>query len=119
MKLGILFVNAFIIHCLRGIMFDTESSHRSSDTKEFLRILRHEIQQAQRPANEIILDDEDVMRILKISKRKLQYLKAGLIIPHHRPDEGTRTYYLLSDILGWLNKSRIESISNNLKTKFK
>ena len=46
------------------------------ELKEFFYLIRYEIQQAQRPADEIILDDEDVMRHLKISKRKLQYLKA-------------------------------------------
>lgn len=86
---------------------------RYSDLKEFVRILQYEVQQAQRPANEVILDDERVMKMLNISKRKLQYMKSGLEIPFHTPGNGNRTYYLLSDVLDWLKKGRIESISNS------
>jgi hypothetical protein len=87
------------------------------ELKEFILILRHEIQQAQRPANEILLDDNDVMKMLKISKRKLQYLKSGGSIPYHTPAGGVRTYFLLSDILEWVKISRTESLNNNLKFK--
>lgn len=85
------------------------------ELKELVSIIRQEIQQAQRPAEEVVLDDQDVMKMLKISKRKLQYLKAGLQIPFHTPAGGSRTYYLLSDILNWLKESRTESISNTRK----
>lgn len=86
--------------------------------QEFLHTLRYEIQQAQRPACETILDDEDAMRTLKFSKRKLQTLKSERIIPYHylEPD-GVRTYYLLSDILQMLKENRIESISNDKRIK--
>lgn len=81
-------------------------------------MLRYEIQRIQRPADEIILDDEDVMRRLKISKRKLQYLKADRIIPFHTLEpSSSRTYYFLSDILDLLKENRIEGISNTLKIK--
>ncbi len=85
------------------------------ELKEFILILRHEVQQAQRPADEIILDDNDVLKMLKISKRKLQYMKSDGSIPFHTPTGGVRTYYLLSDILEWVKNSRTESISNNRK----
>ena len=75
-------------------------------------------QQAQRPADEIILDDEDVMRHLKISKRKLQYLKADKVIPIHFFEPGSpRTYYLLSDILQIFKENRVESITNEKRIK--
>ena len=91
--------------------------NRYPELKEFVHILKYEVQQAQRPADEIILDDNDVMHLLKISKRKLQYMKAELTIPFHTPPGGVRTYYLLSDVLAWLKQSRTESISNNLTIK--
>lgn len=88
------------------------------ELREFFHLIRYEIQQAQRPADEIILDDEDVMRQLKISKRKLQYLKADNIIPiHYLEPDGPRTYYLLSDILQILKENRIESITNSKRIK--
>lgn len=88
------------------------------ELKEFFYLIRYEIQQAQRPAEEIILGDEDVMRHLKISKRKLQYLKADGYIPFHffTPD-GPRTYYLLSDILQILKENRIESVTCTKRIK--
>jgi hypothetical protein len=91
------------------------NNFKTAEFKEFLRLVRKEIQDAQRPASEIILDDEDVMRLLKISKRKLQYLKANSEIPYYHPRPGNRTYYKLSDILNWLNQSRVESLGNNRK----
>lgn len=88
------------------------------ELKEFFYLFRHEIQHVQRPADEIILDDEDVMKHLKISKRKLQYLKADNIIPYHFFEPGgPRTYYLLSDILQILKENRIESVSNKKRIK--
>ena len=87
--------------------------------KEILHLLRHELSKIQRPANEIILDDEDVMRFLKISKRNLQYLKADRTIPyHHFGHNSPRTYYLLSDILDILKENRIESIPNYMRIKY-
>lgn len=83
---------------------------RYPDLKEFVKILRHEIQQAQRKAEEIILDDEKVMQLLNISKRKLQYLKASGEFPYHIPGSGNRSYYLLSDILEWIKNGRLESL---------
>jgi hypothetical protein len=87
------------------------------ELKDFFYLFRKELQQAQRPADEIILDDEDVMRMLKISKRKLQYLKADCSIPYHTFDSSPRTYYLLSDILEQLKENRVESITNNKRIK--
>ena len=85
------------------------------ELKELLYLLRHEIQLAQRPAEQVILDDQDVMRILKVSKRKLQYLKADGTIPFHKLECGSpRSYYLLSDILDILKKNRVESIKPKL-----
>lgn len=90
---------------------------RYTELQEFVRILRHEVQQAQRPANEIILNDQDVMKMLTISKRKLQYLKSNGEIPYHLPGTGGRSYYLLSDILEWLEKSRVDNLESQLKIR--
>lgn len=86
--------------------------NRYPDLKELIYIFRYEIQKAQRAANEVILYDQDVMKLLHISKRKLDYLKAGRVIPYSQPQPHSSCYYLLSDILDWLNKSRVESFSN-------
>ena len=85
---------------------------RNPELKDLIYIFRHEVQQAQRPANEIILDDEGVMSTLNICKRKLQYLISQKKIPTHKFDpDSPRRYYLLSDLLDILKKNRTEAIT--------
>ena len=99
-------------------MFQDKLFSKYPELKELLSQFRHELQNAQRPAEEVVLDDEAVMKMLNISKRKLQYLKADRIIPFHTIDAGSpRTYYILSDILELLKENRIDSISNNTRIK--
>ena len=84
---------------------------RHSELKELLKTFRHEVMKLQRPATEVVMDDEDVMALLKISKRKLQYsISDGLIPFHHLPDS-PRRYYLLQDILDLLKENRTEAIT--------
>jgi hypothetical protein len=85
--------------------------NRYPELKELVCIIRDEVQRHQRPANETILHDEDVQKILGISKRKLEYMKANREIPYINPPM-QRDYFILSDILEWLSNSRIESISS-------
>lgn len=75
-------------------------------------LIQYEISQAQRPANEVVLSDADVMRILKISKRTLSDLKARREIPYSQKRKGTPARFLLSDVLEFVNRDRIESIYN-------
>jgi hypothetical protein len=89
--------------------------HRYPELKEFIRLMRQEVQNCQRPASEIILTDQDVMRMLRISKRKLDYMKANREIPYHQPKAHSSCYYLLGDLLNWLKKNRVESIYNERK----
>ena len=91
--------------------------NRYPDLREFVKILRQEIQQAQRKPEEIIMDDDMVMKMLNISKRKLQYLKSSREITYHIPGKGIRTYYLLSDILEWIKKGRVENLPEKIKIK--
>ena len=56
--------------------------NRYPELKELISLFRYEIQNAQRPADEVILNDQDVMRILKISKRKLADMKSKREIPY-------------------------------------
>lgn len=83
--------------------------------KELIGIFRYEVQQAQRPANQVVLNDEDVLKMLKISKRKLQSMRSDNLIPFSRPIPKSACYYLLSDILEWLKKSRVEAVNLRIK----
>jgi len=86
--------------------------NRYPELKEFILIIRHEIQEAQRPAVEVILVDEDVIRMLKISKRTLNYKKANREIPFHQPKPRSSYYFVLADILQWIKNARVESFAN-------
>jgi len=88
---------------------------RYPELKDFFIQIRQEIQNVQRPANEVILTDQDVMKMLRVSERKLDYMKARKTIPFSQPIPRSSCYYLLSDILKWLEKSRSESMDNDLK----
>lgn len=81
------------------------------ELKELVNIIRDEVQRHQRPACETILYDEDMIKLLGVSKRKLEYMKAGREIPYINPPM-QRDYFILADILAWLNQYRVESIYN-------
>ena len=84
--------------------------NRHPEIKELLELFKHEVRQAQRPADEVLLSDEEVMKMLGISKRTLQYIKSERTIPF--TILRSRSYFYLSDILNTLQENRIESISN-------
>ncbi len=85
---------------------NTDPLVRYPQLRELLNLFRSEFQKAQLPPDRTILDDEDVMRTLKISKRRLQYMKSEGTIAFHLI--GKRSYYLLSDILKLLKENRQE-----------
>jgi hypothetical protein len=85
--------------------------NRYPELKELIKIIRDEVQRHQRPACETVLYDEDVQKLLGISKRKLEYMKAGRELPFYNPPM-QRDYFILSDLLQWLQKHRVESIEN-------
>jgi hypothetical protein len=88
--------------------------NRHPELRELVKIIRDEVQRHQRPANETILFDEDLMKILGVSKRKIEYMKANREIPYRNPPM-QRDYYILAEILEWLDKYRVESISSQRK----
>ena len=88
--------------------------NRHPELKELVNIIRDEVQRHQRPASETILYDEDMMKLLGISKRKLEYMKADREIPYIDPPM-QRDYFILSDVLAWLNQYRVESVSSERK----
>lgn len=56
------------------------------------------IEKINRPAEEVILDDLDVQKLLKVSRRTLlNYRKSGLL-PYHQINKG-KIFYILSEII--------------------
>jgi hypothetical protein len=77
--------------------------------------IRKELYKCQRPADEIILTEPDVLKLLGISKRTLAYIKERREISFSKPHSHSSCYFFLSDILDWLKESRLESIANMRK----
>jgi|GEM_PF-6972023 len=88
---------------------------RWPELKEFLADIDERVYKALRPAEEVILDEVDLCRILKISKRHSAKLRAERSITYHK--SGGKLYYKLSDVLQYATANRIPAISENLKIK--
>ena len=87
--------------------------------EEIIRQIRFEISQAQRPAEEIILDDIELCNQLKISKRKSASMRDEREITYHQKTKHGKVYYKLSDVLEYINRFRIEANSNQFKSRIK
>lgn len=81
---------------------DKENKYwRTPELKELLLDIRHEISQLTRPAHEIILDEADAMKYLKVSRRTLANWRLYNILKSRKI--GGKIYYTLQDILDCLN----------------
>ena len=90
----------------RRISFSNRTKNDPT-TQEIVQIVRGKMLQSHRPAHETFLDGVDVIRMLQISRRKLQYFKSrGTIVQYKCGPKGRRTYYLLSNILDILKRNR-------------
>jgi hypothetical protein len=82
---------------------------------ELIKVFRYEVQQAQRPATEWIIDDIDLQKLLKVSKRTTaNYRAQGLITYSHI---GGKVVYLYSDVLDAINRNKIAAIQEQIRFK--
>ncbi len=91
-------------------MRSTEEFKKPLSKDDILQIVKGEILNRQRPAEEIILDDVDLCRLLKISKRHSANLRAKRLITYYK--SGGRIHYLLSNVLAYLKRHEIKSIDS-------
>ena len=89
----------------------------SSEVQEILHLIKNEILKAQRPSEQIILDDVDLQNFLKCSRRKTAELREKGSITYMKP-EG-RVYYKLSDVLKYLERGEVEAIADRVERRFK
>lgn len=73
--------------------------------EEAIEQLKQLVKESQRPANETLLDDNDVMGLLRICKRTLASLRAEGIIPYSKL--GKKIIYTLADILAVVDKNKV------------
>lgn len=92
-----------------------EAFRKNLTAQEIKEIFRYELLEAKRPAEELILNDADLCKMLKISKRTSASWRASGVLPYHKV--GGIVFYLYSDVLEMLRSNRIESFQNNLNIK--
>lgn len=85
--------------------------NRWPELADFLKDVEDRVNKALRPANEVILDDLELQRILYISKRTSASLREQRLIPFHK-SQG-KIYYLLSDVLEYIKRNRVEAASQD------
>jgi hypothetical protein len=83
---------------------------RWPELADFLKDIDNRVNKALRPPNETILDDVELQRMLFISKRTSATLREQRLIPFHK--SAGKIYYLLSDVLEYLRKHRVEANVN-------
>ena len=76
-----------------------------------LKDVKQIIRDAGKPPEHVILDDEDLRNLLKISKRTTAYWRERGEITFSKL--GGRVYYKLSDILELIRKNEVPAIKAN------
>lgn len=84
--------------------------------EEITRQIKYEISQAQRPPDQIILDDIDLCKMLKICKRTAAMLRSTKQIAYHKCG---KNFYKLSDVLDYIDRNRVEPDIPQIKSCIK
>jgi hypothetical protein len=82
---------------------------------QLILAIRYEMENAQRPANECLIDDVDLQMMLKVSKRTTANYRADQLIAYSRLSG--KVFYLWSDVLEALQRNRVPAIQDQLKIK--
>jgi len=85
--------------------------------EELIRQIKYQIEQAQRPADQIILDDVDLCKMLKVSKRTTATLRANGQITFYKC--GGKIIYKLSDVLAYIDRNKGGDPISNSKSRIK
>ncbi len=96
-----------------GINDPTEELKKIAE--EFKKTILQEFINPNRPASEVILDDVDLQKILKVSRRQTASLREQKIINYSQPIPKGKIFYTLQDVLDFINRGRVESIFNQRK----
>jgi hypothetical protein len=81
--------------------------------EELVQLIRHEVQQAKRPAEEVIYDDVDLRNFLKVSKRTTAHWREKGMITYSKL--GGKIYYKLSDVMLLLKQNEVSAVGQHLK----
>ena len=87
------------------------------DLVEILKHIDERIASASCPPEQDIWNNKKLCEELSISEITASYLRSKKILPYHKV-EGL-VFYLKSDVLNMLKKSRVESINGKVRIKTK
>ncbi len=96
-------------------MIDYSSIQTYPELVVILQHIEERIASASCPPEQEIWNNRRLCKELNISIRTASYLRSKKLLPYHKV-EGL-IYYLKSDVLNMLKKSRVESISNKVRIK--
>lgn len=96
-------------------MNTTHFKRLSPEVAELFKELKNEIQQAKRPAEEVILDDVDLRNYLKVSQRTTATWRQKKLIKHSWIQG--KCYYRLSDVLEAIDRNAVPAIHETIKIK--
>jgi len=85
--------------------------------QELIRNIKYEISRAQRPPDQVILDDPDLCTMLKVCKRTTATLRAEKEIAFHKC--GGKILYKLSDVFEYVDKNRVDADPIKAKSRIK
>jgi len=107
---------------MTSLPFDSHFSAEDADAKlealfqklraEFQRIAYNNVQWSNLSPSQIILDEEDVQSILRISKRKFAALREQRMIGFSQPVSNGKVYCTYQDLLDYINKGRVKTIDS-------
>lgn len=89
-------------------MKSTEDFFKSPSAEEFLKRLNDQFLNAQRPPEQILLDDAAFCAYLNVSKRHAANLRSRREITYFKA--GGKLYYKLSDVLAFVEKNKVPAI---------
>jgi len=82
------------------------------ERKEFLKEIKQILFDLTQPPEHIVFDDVELRDYLKVGKRKTSSLRSDRKISYSK--DGGLIHYLLSDVLIYLKKHRVEAVENNI-----
>jgi len=88
------------------------SFFNSEEGQEFLKEIKQYFLRAQQPPQHIVFDDVELRDYLHVCKRTTASLRSERKISYSK--DGGLIHYLLSDVLLYLEKHRVEAVENNI-----
>jgi hypothetical protein len=96
-----------------NVLQEQELLKRNPDLLEFINALKYEFQEWQRPPDQQVIDDVDLQKLLKVSKRTTANYRAQGLICYRLI--GGKIFYLYSEVLEALEKNKIPALYERVR----